>query len=246
MLCSEQRSGAALPDQVAFWNKWNAASREDSIDRVSLDQSETVIRWLGQLGRKDLDIIEVGCGAGWFCERLSGYGNLTATDLSHEVLERASKRNPGVKFIAGDFMDLDLPREAYDVVITLEVLSHVADQSAFVSKLASLLRTGGCLMMATQNRPQLESNDIPPPEPGQIRQWVDRHELRRLVGREFEIEELFSITPKHNRGLLRLLNSHKVNTALSSMRLGAVTRSIRSIQEDLWLGWTLMCLGKKR
>jgi hypothetical protein len=101
-------------------------------------------------------------------------------------------------------------------------------------------------MMATQNRPQLQRNDIPPPEPGQIRQWVDRHELARLVGQEFEVEELFSITPKCNRGLLRLLNSNKFNTALSRMRLGAVTQSIGSIQENLWLGWTLMCLGVKR
>ena len=143
-------------------------------------------------------------------------------------------------------MSLDFPMEAYDVVVTLEVLSHVADQAAFIGKLASLLRPGGHLMLATQNRPQLERNDVLPPKPGQIRQWVDRHELAKLLGAEFEIERLFSITPRCNRGILRILNSHKLNLVLASLGLAAVSRWLTSIQEEAWLGWTLMCLAKKR
>lgn len=230
---------------MAFWNQWNAETRENRIDKVSFEQADTITAWLERLNRKDLDIIDVGCGAGWLCQRLSAFGRVTGTDLSHEVLERASKRSPAVRFFAGDFMTLNFGKEAYDVVVCLEVLSHVADQPAFISKLASLLRPGGYLMLATQNRPQLERNDIPPPMPGQIRHWVDRHELTRLLEREFEIEQLFSITPKCNRGILRIVNSNKLNTMLLALGLSATGKWIRSFQEEAWLGWTLMGLAQK-
>ena len=245
MLRSEQKFSAPLPEQVAFWNQWNAEFREQMIDRVSIDQGNLVARWLQQLGRKDLDILEVGCGAGWLCDRLRAYGAVTATDLSHEVLKRAAARSPEVKFVAGDFMLLDFQPQAYDVIVSLEVLSHVADQPAFITKLASLLRPGGYLMLATQNRPQLERNDIPRPRPGQIRQWVDRHELARLLKGEFDVMELRSITPQCNRGILRVVNSRKLHTQLANLGLGWASRLVTSAQEEAWLGWTLMCLARK-
>ena len=53
-------------------------------------------------------------------------------------------------------MTLDLELEGFDVIVSLEVLAHVDDKRAFVSRMASLLRPGGMLMLATQNRPVLE------------------------------------------------------------------------------------------
>lgn len=98
-------------------------------------------------------------------------------------------------------------------------------------------------MLATQNRPQLERNDLP--RRGQIRQWVDRHELAILLEREFEVKQLLSITPKCNRGILRVLNSRKFHDMLSRLGLGSVGRWITSAQEKAWLGSTLMCLAQK-
>jgi 2-polyprenyl-3-methyl-5-hydroxy-6-metoxy-1,4-benzoquinol methylase len=245
VLNSEQRCEAAIPAQVDFWNTWNAEAREAAIDEVSIDQSQTVRNWLRKLGRTDLDIIDVGCGAGWMCGHLLPFGNVTGVDLSDEVLGRAAKRLPTVKFVPGDFMSLSFPEEAFDVAVSLEVLSHVSDQPAFVKKLASILRPGGQLMLATQNRPQLERNDVPPPAPGQIRQWVDRDELSALLSKDFVVQEIFSITPKFNRGFLRYVNSGKLNRAISAAGLGIVSRQVKKYQENKGLGWTLMALAQK-
>lgn len=238
---SEQRYSAAITDQVAFWNTWNATSREHQLDSVSLEQAMVIDRWLTQLGRYDLDIIEVGCGAGWLCDRLTKFGRVTGTDLSHEVLARAANRWPSVNYVAGDFMQLDFPERAYDVVITLEVLAHVADQAAFVRKLSRLLRPGGTLMLATQNRPQLERNDIPPPAPGQIRHWVDATELRQLLQREFRVVDLLSITPRFNRGYRRVFNSPRLAAVLSGLGLSSVVQAVKVAQERAGWGWTLIC-----
>jgi 2-polyprenyl-3-methyl-5-hydroxy-6-metoxy-1,4-benzoquinol methylase len=158
------------------------------------------------------------------------------------VLERAQRRLPNVRFVAGDFMALDFGTATFDVITSLEVLSHVADQPAFMAKLARHLRPGGHLMLATQNRPVLERyNRIPPPGPGQLRRWVDRRELTRLLEREFEILELFSITPKANRGVMRILNSRTLNKPVRAM----VGRRLDRLKEMAGFGWTLMALARK-
>jgi 2-polyprenyl-3-methyl-5-hydroxy-6-metoxy-1,4-benzoquinol methylase len=168
------------------------------------------------------------------------FGSVTATDLSDEVLERAQRRFPKATFVSGDFMGLSFG--TFDVVVTLEVLSHVADQPSFVRKLASHLRPGGYLMMATQNRPVLEKfNNIPPPKPGHLRRWVDQNELRDLLKPHFEVLELFSVTCKANRGIMRWVNSRKVNKPVKAL-LGD---RVEHIKERMGLGWTLMTLARK-
>ena len=246
MLNADQLRDAPLNAQIDFWNLWNAEGREGGIAQVSVDQRDAVLRWLERMGRRDLKILEVGCGAGWLCASLRAYGSLTATDLSNQVLQRAAKRLPDVRFIAGDFMSLDFDSSGYDVIVSLEVLAHVADQPAFIRKISSLLRPGGYLMLATQNRPQLERNDIPNPRPGQIRQWVDRFDLAQLIGAELEVRSLFSKTPQCNRGVLRVLNAVKLHHAMATVGLGQVGRAVKRLQENTWLGWTLMCLAQKR
>lgn len=227
--------------QQDFWNDWNFEHMD--VRDVSFRQAEIVCGWLDAIGRTDLDILEVGCGSGWFCPRLTKYGKVVGTDLADEVLAEAQRNAPEVRYIAGDFMALDLGTEAFDVLVTLEVLSHVADQRAFIRKLSDHLRPGGVLMMATQNRFVLQRfNTIPPPAPGQLRRWVDRHELQRLLETDFLVDEMFTVSPKANRGLLRLLNSSRLNRPIRAV----VGNRVDRFKERLGLGWTLMALAHKR
>jgi 2-polyprenyl-3-methyl-5-hydroxy-6-metoxy-1,4-benzoquinol methylase len=229
----------SLIAQQEFWNRWNATNREADPGPISHAQAAVVARWLARLGRRDMTIMEVGCGTGWMAERLAAFGQVTATDLSDEVLARAAVRAPTVKFVAGDFMQLPFPAAEANVVVCLEVLSHVPDQPQFVAKLASLLRPGGTLMLATQNGPALRRNVVAPPRPGQLRRWVDRRELRELLRNDFELDELFTIDPRFNRGLLRYAHSQK----LAATGLDGI---VRTILARCGLGWTLMALARRR
>jgi 2-polyprenyl-3-methyl-5-hydroxy-6-metoxy-1,4-benzoquinol methylase len=238
------RTDIPLDDQREMWNRWNAAARERSQGEVSKRQAALVERWLQSLGRRDLELIDVGCGAGWMCERLTPYGRVTGTDLANDVLARARLRLPMVNFIAGDFMTMELADANFDVAVTLEVLSHVADQPAFLARIARLLRPGGWLMLATQNRPVLERwSAVGMPEPGQIRHWVDARTLRSLLRPEFDLVELTSVLPHGDQGYLRLVNSVKLNRAL-----GVVVdpKTIERLKERVLLGHTLMVLARRR
>lgn len=237
-------SATPLPiaDQRRFWNDWNAATRERETGDIENRQRQTVCGWLEALGRTDLDIIDVGCGAGWLCVHLTRFGHVTGTDLADEVLERARLRVPSARFLAGDFTAMDFGSERFDVAVSLEVLSHVADQPAFIRRLRDLLRPGGLLMLATQNGPVLHRfNRVPPPGAGQIRQWVDRHRLRELLEAEFEVIELRAVSPRANRGPMRLVCSR---TARSLTRRLTGVR-LEPVLERLWLGWTLMALARR-
>jgi len=231
-----------IPLQQRYWNQWNASTREKAIDERSLRQAKVVCEWLSALGRMDLNIIEVGCGAAWFTPQLARFGRVTATDLADEVLARARQRIPEVEFVAGDFMGLKFQAN-FDVAVSLEVLPHVADQSAFIAKIACHLRPGGHLMLATQNRPVLEHfSRITPPPPGELRRWVDQHELRMLLHPEFEVLKLYSVTCRANRGLMRLIHSRKVNWPVRAL----VGDRLERLKEAMGLGWTLMALARKR
>ena len=238
------RTDIAPQEQRAAWNEWNAAYREQARDVVSNRQAQVIQDWLTARAVNDAELIDVGCGAGWMCERLLRFGRVTGTDWADEVVERARQRLPEVNFIVGDFFALSIPSGRFDVAVSLEVLSHVADQPAFIARIADLLRPGGLLMLATQNRPVLERwTAIGGPTPGQLRRWVDAPKLRSLLGASFDIIELTSIHPVGDQGLLRLVNSRKINRALA---LVCGQQRIDRVKERCLLGHTLMVLARKR
>jgi len=53
--------------------------RERTVGGVSVLQAEKVEKWLRQLDRRDLRILDAGCGTGWFCERLLQFGMVTGS-----------------------------------------------------------------------------------------------------------------------------------------------------------------------
>lgn len=229
--------------QRTFWNKWNSDNRQQDVGEISRRQAEVINQWLLNRGRRDLNILEVGCGNGWFCPSLAKFGDVTATDISDEVLSAARSRWPHIKFVAGDFAKLEFPPASFDVLVSLEVLSHVADQNKFFNRLAELLKPGGQLFLATQNRPVLQNYcNVSVQQPGQIRHWVDRTELVSLASKHFEIQSLFSITPIAHKHFRKLLTSNKVNR-LTQAFLGDRLRDFMEARD--W-GWTLMLRAKKK
>ncbi len=236
--------GDDSPDARMAWNRWNSTHREASVSQISDGQAAVVEHWLRYVGGAER-ILEVGCGTGWMAERLTQFGSVTATDLADEVVERAQRRYPEVRFVSGDFLTLEFETGRYDAVVTLETLSHVADQRGFLRKIHGLLNDGGLLIIATQNRPVMEKNHKYLPNHGWYRKWVDRTELTELLHGTFEVRELRSITPVYFSGALHAVNSRRVEQMASRVGLGRILRRVKQWEEDHDMGWTLMCLATK-
>lgn len=232
-------------EERQFWNDWNKRIREESpLDHASRRRCETVLSMLGSLTLENPRILEVGCGTGWLAERLTHFGTVFATDLADEVITRAQRRVKTVTFAAGDIMSVPLPHGTFDVVVTLETLSHVADQRAFVGRLADLLRVGGYLILTTQNRFVFERrDDVVPRSPGQRRSWVDQRGLKRLLKPRFTILSATTLEPAGHRGVLRLVNSVKLNALLGRL---LSTNTIERLKERAGLGQSLVVLCRRR
>lgn len=233
-----------LQDQAAYWDGWNSRARSGQLPPTSRRQGALVEDFVAGLGRRDLEIIDIGCGTGWMSERLLPFGRVLGIDITAATIEQATARVPQVRFLCADVHDADLPLARFDVAVCLEVLAHVSEQPAFVRRLAALLRPGGCLILATQNRPVLERwSAVSSPDRHQIRHWVDRGELRTLLEPCFEQVRIRSIVPVGDRGLLRLVNSPRLNAALARVLDPA---RIERVKERCMLGHSLVATATRR
>ena len=104
-----------------------------------------------------LRILDIGCGGGILCEPLARLGaSITGADPSESNIAVA-RRHAARSGVAIDYRDtaaevLAQAGEAFDIVLAMEVVEHVADVGVFVGLAASMVKPGGLLFVATLNR----------------------------------------------------------------------------------------------
>lgn len=95
-------------------------------------------------GKKDMNILEVGCGTGEILNLARKWGRVTGVDSSSEAIAVCRKR--GFKNLySADFNQLDMSKEydSFDLVLALDVLEHIRDDVKVMKKVYKLLRPGG-------------------------------------------------------------------------------------------------------
>jgi len=201
--------------QRRFWNAWDTKYLE-TVSEETLRRGTEVLGILSSLKLERPRILEIGCGNGWLAERLLSFGPVTGIDIADAAIEEARRRVPSGEFQSGDILEMELPHKSFDVVVTLETLSHVRSQPQFIEVIADLLSERGHLILTTQNRSiYVRNSRVAPPTEGQLRRWVTMRELRTLLGVQFECQRSYTVEPGGNRGLLRVVNSRKVTSFLS-------------------------------
>lgn len=234
----------SIERQRAFWNAWNAARRSpEQLNDWTLRRGAAILELVGSLQLSKPRIMDLGCGTGWLTERLAQFGPTTGIDLSDEVVAAARVRAPHVEFIAADLFQTDLPAGRYDLVVTQDVIAHVTDQAGFVQRAVRLLRPQGYLIITTTNRWVVERMDLPPQPPEHIERWLTMRALRKLLAPHLEILHEDTLMPAGQRGLLRIVNSSKLNALLG--RVIAPARLERA-KERAGLGYNLIVLARRR
>ena len=96
------------------------------------------------------DILDVGTGTGLVLRSLPpGPWSLTGVDLSPGMLEIARAALPDARFERADATSLDLPDASVDVVTCVTMVHLVPDAAAAMREWRRVLRSGGCLVLAT-------------------------------------------------------------------------------------------------
>ena len=107
-------------------------------------------------GKRALDM---GCGAGLLTEPLARLGaQALGLDAAPENVAAARHHAEGqgldLAYRAGGVEDLG-EEERFDLVVSMEVVEHVADPAAFTRGLARALAPGGLMILSTPNRTPL-------------------------------------------------------------------------------------------
>ncbi len=101
-------------------------------------------------------VLEAGVGEGYGAALLAGVARrvvgleLDAPTAVH--VARRYGRDGTLDVVRADLQALPLPDAAVDVVVTLQVIEHLADQPGFLRECARVLRPGGRLHCSTPNR----------------------------------------------------------------------------------------------
>lgn len=104
-----------------------------------------------------LTLLDAGCGAGLVSEPMARLGaTVTGIDASERSVMTAS-RHAGQTGLAVTYRhalpeDLDPSADLFDIVLSLEVVEHVADLGAFLTAIGRLVAPGGILVVGTLNR----------------------------------------------------------------------------------------------
>jgi 2-polyprenyl-3-methyl-5-hydroxy-6-metoxy-1,4-benzoquinol methylase len=207
--------------QIEYYNeRWKDA---EYAGRLKLRRTVAILNAVESTGFSKPRICDLGCGTGWFTSILGMFGPTTGVDFSDVAIENASRRFRNASFIQADLMDWSPPAQPFDIVVSQEVLEHIEDQRRFMEIAASLLRSGGYLILTTPNlntvRVLPESDLSTQP----IEHWVDRKALQRLADLHFSKVKITSlILAHHAAGFRRFFLSRRSLSAVGRVGLASV------------------------
>ena len=176
--------------------------------RVAYIRDHTAVHFARDPARCDslagLRILDIGCGGGILSEPLARLGAaVVGVDPSQSNIgiaqHHAAQEKLSIEYWGMTVEDLAATCEAFDVVLAMEVIEHVADVGLFIELAATMVKPGGLMFFATFNR-TLKSFALGIVTAEYILRWVPRgtHRWGKFVTPD-ELEALIK------RGGLRLI-----------------------------------------
>jgi ubiquinone/menaquinone biosynthesis C-methylase UbiE len=152
----ERRRVARVYDRYAHRERTQRAWSAANAGNIAI-RAELVERALELLAGKPWDahaVLDIGCGSGWWLQRLDGYPQMTARLHALELLPdraaAAKARVPAAAVLTGDARKLPYEGRSFDVVTMFTVLSSLptlGDAERAVAEARRVLRPGGALLI---------------------------------------------------------------------------------------------------
>src|SRR5262249_18738875 len=104
-----------------------------------------------------LSLLDIGCGGGLLCEPMARLGiTVTGADPSERNIAVATAHaragSLAVEYQRASAEEIAAQGRAFDVVLNMEVVEHVADLRTYLRSCAALVKPGGLMFVATINK----------------------------------------------------------------------------------------------
>jgi ubiquinone/menaquinone biosynthesis C-methylase UbiE len=123
-----------------------AASHYDS-NRAFKVRQRAVLDWLGEV--RGLKILDVGPGAGYFCQPLTQHNTVVGVDFIPKMLKYSA--NKGLLPAQADGLHLPFASGTFDAVICVGVLQHIDASTDFLAELLRVTKSDGQIYLETLN-----------------------------------------------------------------------------------------------
>lgn len=242
-------------DERSWWDKWNTDYRaEDNQNDTPAELFALMSQFVDQISdRRPSSILEIACGTGTLSRRLK-FAAYHGLDISPAAIAIANQKTSQTNVASGassptyesaDFHVWPLPRKRFDIVLCVDAIAGIRDQQSAVNKMAEAATPGGAVILATPNPfvyHRIRRVGGVKLENGPVSHWLPRRELHDLIRRAgLTLERSFTIMPRGNMGVLRLVNSPRLNGIMGQ----AVAQKLRTIKERAGIGQYRVVVARK-
>jgi SAM-dependent methyltransferase len=147
-----------------------------------------------------LRVLDLGCNTGYGTQILAQTArSAIGVDVSPRAIAEAKRLYPGLDLQLVDGRALPFPDRSFDIVVSFQVIEHIAEPERYLHEIKRVLVSDGILLLTTPNA-ALRPGDMKPWSPFHVREY-HAAELQTLLQRHFsnaEIRGLFAEEPLHS------------------------------------------------
>lgn len=222
-------------DEKSWWDLWNTSHRtKDDNDAISSELFARTAAIVNETTQsRNCRVLEIACGAGSFSRKLF-YSTYHGLDLSPAAIALARQKSlqvPGASlptYEAADFHEWPVLTSGFDLVVCVDAIAYFRDQKVVMKKIAQSLAPQGKLVLTTINLfvyDRIRRTQWVKLEVGPVDRCLSRSALHTLIAHAgLKIERSFTIMPRGEMGILRIINSGRLNEMFGPRGMAALKR----------------------
>lgn len=138
-----------IPSKKELENHYEDYSRNDYLSPITIKRYNEILDEFEQI-RKTNNILDVGCGIGYFLEEAKKRGwNVYGTEYTDEAIKICD--NKGINMQKGVLTPSNYNLESFDIITSFEVIEHINNPTEELNNFYKLLRKGGITYVTTPN-----------------------------------------------------------------------------------------------
>lgn len=150
---------------------------------------------------KGMRVLDLGCNTGYGTHIIAQSArSVIGVDVSPRAITEAKRLYPGLDLQLVDGRSLPFPDRSFDMVVSFQVIEHIAEPDRYLHEIKRVLVSGGVLLLTTPNAALRLPDDMRPWNPFHMREYR-AGELQELLQRHFptaQIMGLFAEEPLHS------------------------------------------------